>query len=101
MTNVRIEKDLLGTKEVPSEAYYGIQTLRAVENFPITGIPPHVELIKALAAVKKAAAIANMEVGVLKKEIGEAIAQASDEISRVTCTINLSSIQFRAARVPR
>jgi aspartate ammonia-lyase len=80
MTDVRIEKDLLGTKEVPSAAYYGIQTLRAVENFPITGIPPHVEMIKALAAVKKAAAIANMEVGVLKKEIGEAIAQASDEI---------------------
>lgn len=80
MTDVRIEKDLLGTKEVPMAAYYGIQTLRAVENFPITGIPPHLELIKALAAVKKAAAIANMEVGVLKKEIGDAIAKAADEI---------------------
>ena len=80
MTEVRVEKDLLGTKEVPKDAYYGIQTLRAVENFPITGIPPHVEMIRALAAVKKAAALANMEVGVLKKTIGEAIAQASDEI---------------------
>ncbi|PWK06260.1 aspartate ammonia-lyase [Tumebacillus permanentifrigoris] len=80
MTDVRIEKDLLGAKEVPKAAYYGIQTLRAVENFPITGIPPHVEMIRALAAVKKAAAIANMEVGVLKREIGEAITQASDEI---------------------
>ncbi|MBL0387060.1 aspartate ammonia-lyase [Tumebacillus sp. ITR2] len=80
MTDVRMEKDLLGTKEVPKAAYYGIQTLRAVENFPITGIPPHVEMIKALAAVKKAAALANMEVGVLKKEIGEAIATAADEI---------------------
>jgi len=80
MTDIRIEKDLLGTKEVPRDAYYGIQTLRAVENFPITGIPPHDEMIKALAAVKKAAALANMEVGVLKKKIGEAIVSATDEI---------------------
>ncbi|KEO82687.1 aspartate ammonia-lyase [Tumebacillus flagellatus] len=80
MTDVRIEKDLLGTKEVPKAAYYGIQTLRAVENFPITGIPPHAEMVKALASIKKAAALANMEVGVLKKEIGEAIAKAADEI---------------------
>jgi aspartate ammonia-lyase len=80
MTEYRIEKDLLGTKEVPKDAYYGIQTLRAVENFPITGIPPHVEMIRALAAVKKAAALANMEVGVLKKNIGEAIVQAADEV---------------------
>ena len=50
------------------------------ENFPITGIPPHVELIRALAAVKKAAARANMEVGVLKAKIGEPIVQAADEV---------------------
>ncbi|GAX90483.1 aspartate ammonia-lyase [Effusibacillus lacus] len=80
MTNMRTEKDLLGTKEVPADAYYGIQTLRAVENFPITGIPPHKEMIRALAAVKKAAAIANCEVGVLKPEIADAIVQAADEI---------------------
>ncbi|ASS74940.1 aspartate ammonia-lyase [Tumebacillus algifaecis] len=80
MTAYRIEKDLLGTKDVPIDAYYGIQTLRAVENFPITGIPPHVEMIRALAAVKKAAALANVEVGGLKKNIGEAIAKASDEV---------------------
>lgn len=80
MENVRLEKDLLGTKEVPKHAYYGIQTLRAVENFPITGIPPHKELIKGLAAVKKAAAMANRDVGVLRPEIAEAIIQAADEI---------------------
>ncbi|HEU4965142.1 MAG TPA: aspartate ammonia-lyase [Bacilli bacterium] len=79
-TEFRTEKDLLGTKEVPADAYYGIQTLRAVENFPITGIPPHERMIKALAAVKKAAALANMEVGVLKKKIGEAIVQAAEEV---------------------
>ncbi|MGZ4105954.1 MAG: aspartate ammonia-lyase [Tumebacillaceae bacterium] len=77
---IRIEKDLIGTKEVPKDAYYGIQTLRAVENFPITGIPPHEEMIRALAAVKKAAASANVEVGVLKQSIGEAIVQAADEV---------------------
>lgn len=79
-SNVRIEKDLLGTKEVPKDAYYGIQTLRAVENFPITGYPPHNELIKAFGFVKKAAAMANAEVGVLNPKIADAIIKASDEI---------------------
>jgi aspartate ammonia-lyase len=78
--NVRIEKDFLGEKNVPAEAYYGIQTLRAVENFPITGYRIHGELIKALAMVKKAAALANMEVGRLYKGLGEVIVKAADEI---------------------
>lgn len=51
--NVRIEKDFLGEKEVPMHAYYGVQTMRAVENFPITGYKIHEGLIKALAIVKK------------------------------------------------
>ncbi|MFP3489561.1 aspartate ammonia-lyase, partial [Staphylococcus sp. SIMBA_130] len=55
MNNTRIESDFLGEKEVPIEAYYGIQTLRAVENFPITGYRIHEELIKGFAMVKKAA----------------------------------------------
>lgn len=80
MTETRTEKDLLGTKEVPADAYYGIQTLRAVENFPITGIPPHKEMIRALAAVKKAAAMANREVGVLRPDIADAIIRAADEV---------------------
>ncbi|MED4002253.1 aspartate ammonia-lyase [Priestia aryabhattai] len=78
--NVRIEKDFLGRKEVPNEAYYGIQTLRAVENFPITGYRVHKELIKALAIVKKAAALANMDVKRLYEGIGNVIIKASDEI---------------------
>jgi len=78
--NVRIEKDFLGTKEVPNEAYYGIQTLRAVENFPITGYRVHEELIKALAIVKKAAALANMDVKRLYEGLGNVIIKASDEI---------------------
>ncbi len=78
--DVRIEKDFLGTKQVPNEAYYGIQTLRAVENFPITGYRVHEELIKALAIVKKAAALANMDVKRLYEGLGNVIIKAADEI---------------------
>ncbi|WP_044642565.1 aspartate ammonia-lyase [Risungbinella massiliensis] len=76
----RTEKDFLGEKNIPTNAYYGIQTLRAVENFPITGYKIHEEMIKALAVVKKAAALANMETKHLYKGLGEAIVQAADEI---------------------
>lgn len=77
---MRIEKDFLGTKEVPDEAYYGIQTMRAVENFPITGQRLHPELIRAMAIVKKGAAIANMELSRLYAPKGEAMVQAAEEI---------------------
>ena len=80
MNNTRIESDFLGEKEVPIEAYYGIQTLRAVENFPITGYRIHEELIKGFAMVKKAAALANMEVKHLYSGIGNAIVEAADEL---------------------
>lgn len=79
-SKVRIEKDFLGEREVPYNAYYGIQTIRAVENFPITGYKVHKELIKALAIVKKAAAKANMDINHLPKGIGNAILSASDEV---------------------
>ncbi|MDQ0861045.1 aspartate ammonia-lyase [Bacillus sp. V2I10] len=78
--HVRIEKDFLGERELPINAYYGVQTLRAVENFPITGYRIHEELIRALAIVKKAAALANMDVKRLYKGLGDAIVQAADEI---------------------
>lgn len=78
----RLEKDLLGEREVADANYYGIQTLRAVENFPITGIAiaqyPH--LITALAAVKEAAAAANQELELLEPNIAEAITAACREI---------------------
>ncbi|MBM7715497.1 aspartate ammonia-lyase [Bacillus thermophilus] len=80
VTEVRIESDFLGSKEVPAAAYYGIQTMRAVENFPITGNKLHPELIRALAIVKKASALANMEVELLAFSLGEAIVQAAEEI---------------------
>lgn len=77
---LRVEKDFLGSKEVPIDAYYGIQTLRAVENFPITGYRIHEELIRAMATVKKAAAVANMEIRQLNPRIGNAVVQAAQEI---------------------
>jgi len=78
----RLEHDLLGERHVPADGYYGIQTLRAMENYDITGIPlshfPNV--IKALAMVKKAAAKANQKLGDLDTEIADAICAACDEI---------------------
>ena len=76
----RIEHDSIGQKEVPSEAYYGVQTLRAAENFYITGLTMHPELINSVAQIKKAAAITNYEVGRLDKKRADAIVKACDEI---------------------
>ncbi len=78
--NRRVEVDFIGEKQIDVEAYYGIQTLRAVENFPITGYPIHSELIRSMAMVKKAAALANKETGVLSAELTNAIVQAAEEI---------------------
>jgi aspartate ammonia-lyase len=82
LTSVRREHDSLGEREVPEHAYYGVQTLRAVENFPFSGIRvQHYEhFVRALACVKKAAALANSELGVLDEKIARAIAGACDEV---------------------
>jgi|NGEPerStandDraft_6_1074524.scaffolds.fasta_scaffold23727_3 aspartate ammonia-lyase len=80
MMDTRREKDSLGEKEIPATAYYGIQTLRAIENFPISGIGESSELIMAYVKLKKAVALTNMELSFLDKERGEAILKASDDI---------------------
>ncbi|MFD2114509.1 aspartate ammonia-lyase [Paenibacillus yanchengensis] len=80
MNHMRVEQDFLGSKEVPASAYYGIQTLRAVENFPITGYRLYPELIISIAMVKKAAAIANMGIKQLGADKGQYIVQAAQEI---------------------
>lgn len=77
---VRIEHDSIGEKEVPRHVYYGVQTLRAAENFYITGLNMHDELINSVAQIKKAAAITNHEVGRLDKKRADAIVRACDEI---------------------
>jgi aspartate ammonia-lyase len=76
----RIEKDSLGQKEVPADAYYGIQSVRAMENFPISGLRMHPRMVEAIVTVKKAAALANGELGLLKPEVSKAIAAAADEV---------------------
>ncbi|MBI2188239.1 MAG: aspartate ammonia-lyase [Acidobacteria bacterium] len=76
----RTERDPLGEHPVPSAAYYGIQTARAVENFPISGLRAATELVTATVLVKKAAAQANVALGRLDDRIGNAIVRAADEV---------------------
>jgi len=80
MEKYRIEKDFLGEKQVPTTAYYGIQTLRGNENFPITGYHLDHAFINAMAIVKKAATCANLETGQLEAKIAKAIMDAADEV---------------------
>ena len=79
----RLEHDLLGDAPVPAEAYWGVHTLRAVENYPITGkaIGSYGELVRALALTKQAAALANAELGLLDKTRADAIVAAAQEIA--------------------
>jgi aspartate ammonia-lyase len=83
MSATRLEHDLLGNYEVPINAYWGVHTARAVENFPISGVPigHYRSLIRALAIVKQAAAQANYELGELSSEINEAISKACQEVA--------------------
>jgi len=79
-TRFRMEHDFLGDREVPADAYYGVQTLRGAENFPITGLPLHPALIRAMGIVKKAAALANRDTGHLDPKLADAIARAADDV---------------------
>jgi len=76
----RKEIDPLGEKAIPKDAYFGIQTFRATENFPVSGIKEPIQFIKAYVLIKKAAARANTQVGWLDKKIGNAIIKACDEV---------------------
>src|SRR5881394_2649983 len=76
----RIERDPLGALDVPGDAYYGVQTARAVENFPISGLRAPADLIVATILVKKAAAETNAALGRLDAEVARAIRTAADEI---------------------
>jgi aspartate ammonia-lyase len=76
----RIERDPLGERPVPDDAYYGIQTVRALENFPISGLRAHPELVRATILIKKCAALANVTLGRLPADIGGAIVRAADEV---------------------
>jgi aspartate ammonia-lyase len=76
----RIEKDPLGEKPVPADALYGIQTLRAAENFPISGLRPLPQFVDAVVWIKRSAALTHRETGRLDARLADAIVQAADEI---------------------
>jgi aspartate ammonia-lyase len=77
---MRMEKDSLGQHEVPFSAYYGINTQRAIENYPISGYRAHAQLIRAIGMVKKAAAVANRELDLIDARRASAITRAADEV---------------------
>ena len=82
MQAMRLEHDLLGEREVPNSAYWGIHTLRAIENFPISGVPigHYRSLVRAFGFTKEAAAIANRDLGALDPALSEPIIQASIDV---------------------
>ena len=77
---IRLERDSLGEREVPADAYYGIQTQRAVENYPISGYRAHPRLIQVIGMIKKAAATANLQLKLLDAKRARAIVKAADEV---------------------
>jgi len=89
----RIEKDFSGAAG-PIDAYYGVQTLRAIENFP-SPVPDPPALIRAMAIVKKAAALANRDTGHLDAKIADAISAAADEVIAGSSTTSSSLIRSR------
>src|SRR5688572_7704989 len=76
----RIEKDPLGPKPVPANALYGVQTVRALENFPISGLKPLPPFVDATVWIKKAAALTHRDTGRLEAKLADAIAKAADEV---------------------
>src|SRR4249920_1644505 len=80
MAATRLERDPLGEKAVPADALYGIQTLRAAENFPISGLRPLAQFVDAVVWIKRSAAMTHKETGRLEARLADAIVQAADEV---------------------
>ena len=80
MSTTRKEKDPLGTLDVPNDALYGVQTLRAVQNFPISGLKPLPAFVDATVRIKRAAALTHKETGRLEAKLADAIVKAADEV---------------------
>src|SRR5580765_2314304 len=78
--STRLEKDSIGPKEIPAHVYYGVQTARAVENYPISGMRAHPTLIRAIGMIKRAAAEANKELGLIDVRVADAIITAAQEV---------------------
>ena len=101
--STRREHDLLGDRDVPAEAYYGVHTLRAVENFPISGTPISIypDLIAALASIKLAAARTNAELGLLDRRAPTPSLPPRRRSGPAGCMSNSWSTSSRAAPAPR
>jgi aspartate ammonia-lyase len=101
--NTRTEHDLLGDLEVPTAAYYGAHTARAVLNFPISAVPisSYPSFITALAIVKEAAATANLGLGLLSETKPPRSSPPARKSAAAHCTTNSSSTSSRVARAPR
>jgi hypothetical protein len=97
----RIERDPLGEVRVPDAAYYGAQTARAVENFPISGLRAHPDLVTATILVKKAAAAANKELNRLDADVADAVVRAADEILGGALRDQFVEMCIRRAPAPR
>lgn len=78
--STRVERDTMGELAVPAEAYYGVQTARAIENFPISPLRMPRSVIRAMGMIKRAAAAVNHSLGLLDKKLAEAIKQAATEV---------------------
>ena len=99
---MRTEHDSIGSINLPDDAYYGVQSMRAKENFPMTGRLMHPYMVDSLVIIKKAAAMANQRAGVLKPEIASAIIRACDEILGGKLRDQFVVDPFRAAQaLPR
>jgi aspartate ammonia-lyase len=80
MTTTRVERDPLGEKAVPASALYGIQTLRAAENFPVSGLKPLPAFVDAVIWIKRSAAMVHKQTGRLEPRLADAIVRAADEV---------------------
>ena len=96
----RIEKDSMGELEVPEDALWGAQTQRAVDNFPISGLPMPRQFVAALGLVKWAAAGANSELGLLQSDIAVAIQKAALSVPRAITTSTFRLMYFRPDPAP-
>ena len=90
----------MGERQIPAAAYYGIQTLRAIENFPISGIKPLPTYIDACVLIKKATALVNGELECIPTDISQVIVQATDEVLAASSAISLWWISIKPVPAP-
>jgi aspartate ammonia-lyase len=97
----RTEKDPLGDLQVPADALYGVQTMRARQNFPISGLRPLWPFVQAQVWIKKAAALTHKETGPPRRDVADAIVRAATRCWRASTTSTSSSTRTRPARARR